>query len=293
MLDYVEPLYRPPAEAQSLIFQAALGCPNNTCAFCAMYKGRPYGEKPLEALFAEIDRCALAMPETARVFLADGDAMFMPFERLKKICDRLNRVLPALARISLYANSRSIIQKSADELRELCRLKLHTAYLGLESGSDPVLKMLVKADRAAHAVRAAELARESGLRLSVMVLIGAGGKGLSADHAAESARVLNAMQPPLLSMLTMIPVPGTRLFRHIEKGLFAPLSKKEVLLELRAVLAGLNLSRTVFRCNHTSNPLPLEGRLPRDKTRLLREIDAMLENRGFVDGECWASPFML
>jgi radical SAM superfamily enzyme YgiQ (UPF0313 family) len=293
MIDYVEPLYRPPAEAQSLIFQAALGCPNNTCVFCAMYKGRPYREKPLKDLFAEIDSCAQAMPETARVFLADGDAMFMPFERLKKICEKLNRVFPALARISLYANSLSMVRKSAAELRELFRLKLHTAYLGLESGSDRVLEMLVKADRAAHAVRAAKRARQSGIRLSVMVLTGAGGRNLSADHAAESARVLNAMQPPLLSMLTMIPVPGTRLFRHIEKGLFTPLSKKEVLLELRAVLAGLNLSRTVFRCNHTSNPLPLEGRLPRDKARLLREIDAMLENRDFLDGEFWASPFML
>jgi len=286
-------VYRPPAEADSYILRIADGCPNNSCAFCGMYKGRPYHEMDATAVESEIRKAGIAYPFIKRVFLADGDAMFLSYERLVNVAQQLNLSLPNLTRISLYANSISLCGKSLEELKTLKSLKLATAYLGLESGSDQVLALQHKRDRAEDAVKAAYLARESGIRLSVMALIGAGGRLLSSSHVLETARVLNIMQPPLLSLLTLIPVPGTPLQGLIKSGDFVPLNKAEVLMELREILARFELKSTVFRCNHTSNPLPLEGRLPKDKERLIATIDAMLKSCDPDDEEVWAEPWML
>jgi radical SAM superfamily enzyme YgiQ (UPF0313 family) len=215
------------------------------------------------------------------------------YGKLVHILEKLNVTFPHLARVNLYTNSSSIINKSRKEIEGLRALKLHTAYLGLESGSNKVLKNLKKIDCAEDAVQAAALARKCGLKLSVMLLIGAGGMMHSPDHIRESVRVLNEMEPPILSMLTMIPVPGTDLFRKVEKGEFIPLNKEAVLLELKSIISGLNLERTVFRCNHTSNPLPLEGRLPKDRKRLIGEIDEILKNEEFFGETVWTSPFLL
>ncbi len=286
-------VYRPPAEADSYILRIADGCPNNSCAFCGMYKGRPYREMDTTAVESEILKAGIAYPFIKRVFLADGDAMFLSYKRLVNIAQQLNYTLPNLTRISLYANSISLCGKSLEELKTLRSLKLSIAYLGLESGSDQVLALQRKQDRAEDAIKAAYLTRESNIRLSVIALIGAGGKSLSSSHALETAKVLNNMQPPLLSLLTLIPVPGTPLQGLIKSGNFMPLNKAEVLMELREIVANLELKSTVFRCNHTSNPLPLEGRLPKDKGKLLATIDKMLERDDLCDEEVWVEPWML
>lgn len=290
---YERPLYRPPAEAGSLIIRAAYGCPNNSCSFCGMYKDAPYRERPFDEVETEMRAAAGEWPDARRIFLADGDVMHLPFEKLKALMETANRFFPDLARISLYANSISILRKTPEELAALKSLKLHTAYVGLESGSDAVLERLRKKDRSGDAIRAAKITREAGIRLSVMILIGAGGKAGSEEHVRESVKLVNAIQPSLLSLLTLIPVPGTPLFREIREGRFTPLDKEEVLLELRSIISGLDLKKTVFRANHTSNPLPLEGRLGRDKERLLAEVEGWLENRAFLDNQEWANPFFL
>ena len=288
-----EPLFRPPAEADSLIFQVALGCPNNTCTFCGMYKGRRYTEKSLNQIEAEMQLAAKQYPQAHRIFLADGDAMHMEYAALLPILQAACSTFKNLARISLYANSISINGKSAEELAGLKAQKLHTVYVGLESGSDAVLAQLRKKDRAFDALKAAALLRNAGIRLSVMVLVGAGGRLQSADHVSSTVRLLNEMQPPLLSLLTMIPIPGTTLCNEIDKGRFVPLDKEGVLRELHSIIKGLNLHHTVFRANHTSNPLPLEGRLPKGRDSLLRQIDIMLSDKIFLNEENWADSFSL
>jgi radical SAM superfamily enzyme YgiQ (UPF0313 family) len=271
MIHYEEPLFRPPAEAESLIFQVARGCPHNTCRFCAMYKGVRYRVRAADEVAKEFAAAGACYPDTRRVFLADGDVLSLPFPRLRGMLEALNHHFPLLARVNLYANGRSIAAKSDAELAELRRLKLNTLYVGLETGDEDLLLAVDKRDTAAGMAEAVARAQAAGLKCSVMVLLGLGGKAGSARHAAQTAAVLNRMQPRLLSALRFVDVPGTAM-----PAGYAPVSEYEVIGELIDLLGGLALEKTVFRANHTSNPVPLEGRLPRDRDRLVAELRALL-----------------
>ena len=271
MIHYEEPLFRPPAEAESLIFQVARGCPHNTCRFCAMYKGVRYRVRAEDEVAKEFAEAAGRYPGTRRIFLADGDVMALPFPRLREMLESLNAHFPLLARVNLYANGRSIAGKSDAELAELRRRKLNTLYVGLETGDEDLLRAVDKRDTAAGMAEAVGRAQAAGLKCSVMVLLGLGGKAGSERHAAQTAAVLNRMQPRLLSALRFVDVPGTAMAAG-----YAPMSEYEVIVELIDLLNGLALEKTVFRANHTSNPVPLEGRLPKDRDRLVIELRALL-----------------
>ncbi len=273
-------LFRPPAEAASLILRVAEGCPWNNCTFCGMYKGVCYQAVPLAEVLGRISAAAAQAPETERVFLADGDALALPFEQLRDILDCLNACLPRLTRVSIYANGASILARTASELAILRTLKLHTLYMGLESGADSVLRNVKKRETAAEMVAAGKQAQACGLRMSVMVLTGLAGFAASADHAAATARALNAMQPRLVSVLRVIPVPGTALHGAWRAGRFTMLTEHAAVAELRLLLANLALCHTVFRANHTSNLVPLEGRLPKDQPRLVAALDVLLASGG-------------
>lgn len=268
---YEEPLFRPPAEAESLIFQVAFGCPHNTCRFCGMYKTVKYRLRPESEVLAEIAGEGVRHPETTRVFLADGDVMALPFDRLKTYLEALRAAFPRLCRVNVYANGSSILGKSATQLETLRKLKLHTLYMGLESGSQEVLDLFGKTERADEMISAVVTAQKLGFRCSVMILIGLGGQALREEHIRQTAFALNCMQPALLSALRFIPVPGLVL-----PDRYAPVTEFQAVEELRAILSLLDLNRTVFRANHTSNPIPLAGRFPHDKASLCRELSFQL-----------------
>ena len=267
---YVEPLFRPPAEAESLIFQVSCGCPHNGCRFCGMYKGVPYRVRPEAEISDEIRRAGRAYPEVRRVFLADGDAMALGFARLARILDELNAAFPRLVRVGLYANGGSVAGYRDGELAELRRLKLHTFYLGLETGMPELLAKVGKTERVETMIESVRRGQAAGLRASVMVLLGLGGRKYSCEHADRTAEAVNAMQPRLLSALRFVPVLGCP-FPEFEL-----LTEAEAVAELRRMAAGFRLEKTVFRANHTSNPLPLEARFPADRERLLAGLDAAL-----------------
>ena len=268
---YREPLFRPPAEAESLIFQVALGCPHNACRFCAMYKGVAYRVRPQDEVFDEFAQAARRYPDVRRVFLADGDVMALPFERLRGMLEALNRLFPHLARVNVYANGSSIADKRDGELAALRQLKLNTLYVGVESGDDDLLKKVCKGETAEGMCDAVRRAQSAGLTCSVMVLLGLGGREGSARHADATAALLNRMQPRLLSALRLIDVPGTQMYVG-----YRPLTEYEAVAELIRILRGLALEKTVFRANHTSNPVPLAGRLPKDRAALVGELEALL-----------------
>jgi len=270
-MQYMERLFRPPAEAESLIFQVALGCPHNTCRFCAMYKGVPYRVRPQEEVLAEFAQAARRHPGERRIFLADGDVMALSFERLRTLLEALNRLFPRLARVNLYANGSSIQAKSDAELETLRQLKLNTLYVGLESGDELLLKKMDKGETAAGMCRAVQRAQAAGLKGSVMVLLGIGGREGSARHAEATAALLNRMQPRLLSILRFVDVPGTKM----DEG-YQAVTEYEAVDELIRLLRGLELEKTVFRANHTSNPVPLEGRFPKDRERLVSLLESLL-----------------
>ncbi len=270
------PLYRPPAEANSVILQIDQGCPYNRCTFCRMYRDVPFHRRPMDEIQNIVKAESGRYRSAKRIFLADGDVMRRPFSELQQILVFLNESFPQLARVSLYANGSSIASKSDAELCALRRLKLHTLYMGMESGDEEVLKACCKGETAAGMVDACVRAQAAGLRMSVMLLLGLGGVAGSAEHAANSASAMNRMQPRLLSTLRVIPVPGTELYEDVRAGRFQQLTEYGAVQELRDLLDKLEINSTVFRANHTSNIVPLEGRLPRDKARLMTQLDALL-----------------
>ncbi len=277
MIRFEGTLYRPPSEAGSLILQATIGCSYNECTFCGMYRDKRFRVRPLAELEAEIEWARERFgPEVRKVFLADGDALVAKASFLSALLERLRAAFPNLRRVSCYASPQSLQVRSVAEMRALAALGLSLYYLGIESGHDEVLARLVKGVDAAEMVRVAAKASEAGVALSTMILLGAGGPALSLEHARASARVANAIQPRFLSTLIMTPVPDTPLFAAEQRGEHERVSDLEATRELRELVAGLELSGTIFRSNHASNALPLEGTLPRDKARLLAALDEAL-----------------
>lgn len=285
-------LYRPPGEADSLIIRIADGCPWNGCTFCGMYKGVKYHFQGLENAEREIFRHWKMWPDARRIFLADGDVMHLDFQTLETILISLNEKFPRLARVGVYANGASILGKTDDELRRLKELKLHTLYMGLESGDNETLKAVNKRETAEEMIEAGQRAQAAGLRMSVMILTGLAGEQHSGIHARTTADVLNQMQPRLLSALRLIPVPGTPLYGKKTVGRvpspgatpaegsgptkFQMLTEHAAMQELQELIAHLELNSTVFRADHSSNIIPLEARFPKDKSRLLTQLDALL-----------------
>ncbi len=282
MIRYEGVLYRPPSEAHSLILQATVGCSYNECAFCGMYRDRRFRVRPLRELLGEIEwaRDHLPPERVRKVFLADGDALVAKATFLQALLEALHGAFPHLRRVSCYASPQSLQVRSVAEMERLRQAGLTLYYLGIESGNDEVLARLVKGVDAGEMVRVARKAGEAGVTLSTMILLGAGGRGLSAPHARDSARVVNEIQPRFVSTLVMTPVEGTPLGAADERGEVDHMTPIELAAELRAFVAGLELRGSVFRSNHASNYLTLEGSLPKDKQALLLALDRVLAEPG-------------
>ena len=272
------PQFRPPAEANSLILQIDEGCPHNQCAFCGMYKHIPYRKRPIDEVMALISEQASRYPETRKIFLADGDVMVRPFSELQQTLEKIVQLFPHLIRVSAYTNGTSIISKTNSELAALKKLKLHTLYMGLESGDAETLKQMGKHETVKEMVEGGVKAQQAGLRMSVMILLGLGGQEHSRIHAEQTAEALNQMQPRLLSALRVIPVKGTKLYNDFRNGSFQMLTEYKVIEELKLLIECLDLTKTVFTANHSSNILPIEARLPRDKQTLVRNLQRLLES---------------
>jgi radical SAM superfamily enzyme YgiQ (UPF0313 family) len=274
---YEGAVFRPPSEAGSYLIQITYGCSHNKCTFCASYLDKPFRIRPEEEVLEDIAMAEVSLgPGVRRVFLCDGNALILKMDRLERILDRLDEAFPELQRVGAYANARDILKKSPEELRTLKEKKLGILYLGLESGSDEILADIDKGATAEEMTRAVRHAEENGLKTSVILILGIGGRAKSREHAEASARVANAMNPRFLSCLMLMLVPGTPLHEKHRRGEFETLSPEELLLELRILVEGLDLGGTVFRANHASNYLPLGGRFPKDKKSILAQIDRAL-----------------
>jgi len=268
---------RPPSEARSYILQITYGCSHNQCAFCGTYQQKPFRVRPLEQVLEDIELARIQLPHTRRVFLADGDALVLSMRRLLPVLEALAEAFPMLERVGIYANARDILRKSGGELELLRQKGLGIIYLGLESGSDEVLRRMNKGATAAEMVEAVHVLKRAGMLSSVIGILGLGGRDGSAEHAEATGKAVSAMDPDYFSLLTLMLVPGTELHRWWEKGEFRLLEAQEMLSELRAVLASTaGLTECVFRTNHASNYLPLAGTLDRDSERLLATLDEVL-----------------
>ena len=274
---YAEPLFRPPSEAESFILQATLGCSWNACTYCAMYRTKTYTVRPLPEVLAEIAWAGTHLGDEVRhVFVADGDPLAMPTEHWEPILRALAGAFPRLRRVATYATARNLLEKTPAELGRLRELGLSLLYIGPESGDDATLHRIAKGADAADHREAARKAREAGLEQSLIFLLGAGGVERSEAHARASGRLATAMDPRVLSPLTLTVVPGTPLDTLGRQGRFTLPNVPGLLQELRWFVEEAHPTGAIFRSNHASNYLPIGGRLPRDREAILAAIDAAL-----------------
>ena len=275
---YVEPVYRPPSEAESLILPVTNGCSWNKCTFCEMYTApqKRFRPRDEEEVLESIQRCGEQFGDgVKRVFLADGDAMTLSTRRLTTVLDAIRRDMPGVRRVSSYCLPRNVRKKSVAELRELKDLGLSLVYVGAESGDDEVLTRVNKGETFATTREALEKLREAGIKRSVMILNGLGGQVLSRQHALNSAALMNAAQPEFLATLVVsFPFGEERLRGNFPD--WEPLSVLGLLQEMQLFLSGLELNRTIFRSDHASNWLILKGTLGADKPQLLQELRAAI-----------------
>lgn len=291
-MQYYGDVYRPPSEAASLIIQVTLGCSHNTCAFCTMYKEKRFYNRPIEDVLKDLREIA-SLPygkRVKRIFLADGDALIRKTEELVIILDEITKLYPSCERITSYASPGSLLIKKPEELKTLREHGLAMVYLGLESGDDEVLKIMTKGFTSAQIVEGGLKAKAAGMQLSVTAIAGLGGKELSAQHAAGTARALSAMNPEYVGVLTLEIHDDTPLEQMVAQGNFRLLDSMEVLRETRDMISMMDCPGCVFRMNHASNYLNLRGTLNADKDAMINQIDMALSGKVNLRPE-WARGF--
>ncbi|MDH5446468.1 MAG: radical SAM protein [Gammaproteobacteria bacterium] len=278
--DYIEPMFRPPSEADSLIFQITNGCSWNKCAFCEMYTApqKKFSTRKEAEVFAEIETVAEAMPHVRRIFLADGDAMVLSTRRLLAILEKIQYHFPNLNRVSSYCLPRNVANKSVEELTELKEAGLALAYIGAESGDDELLKLIDKGETFSLTVDALQKLQQAGIKTSVMILNGLGGQNYTEQHAIHSAQLLNETQPNYLATLVVsFPFGQERFLEHFGDD-FRLLDQHGLFQEMHQFIQHTELKSTIFRSDHASNYLVLKGVLGRDKSSLLAKLDLALNH---------------
>jgi radical SAM superfamily enzyme YgiQ (UPF0313 family) len=266
---YEGQVYRPPSEADSYILQATIGCSWNHCTYCDMYRSKPFRVRALEEILSDLQAARLA-------FGGDEDALVMDLEHWEAILTTAREVFPRLRRVSAYATALNLTKKTPEALGRLRQLGLSLLYVGPETGDDLTFGRIAKGAGFGDHVVAARRAREAGMSLSAIFLLGVGGTERSRQHAEASARLITEMDPEFLSLLTLTVVPGTPLARLQERERFALPTVEGMLGELRTIVALAEPTDAVFRTNHASNYLPLSGQLPRDRDQILAVVDRAL-----------------
>lgn len=278
MINYNFPLYRPPAEANSIIIQATYGCSHNNCSFCSMYKGKKYEVRHLEEVYEEIDVLCKSYPDATKVFLADGDALSLKTDHLIELLRYLKKSFAKLRRVSVYATAQNLLEKTEEELELLQAHRLNLVYFGIETGNDALLKKINKGVNADELIHALNRASKAKIKTSATLILGLGGAEHTQAHIEDTAKIINNTSITYLSTLQLgleeeIKEKFTKHFDNFEE-----LNDYQVLDEQKRLLELLNPSnKVIFRSNHASNALHLAGTLPKDKDRLLQELHEALE----------------
>jgi len=278
-MKYEGMIFRPPSEAGSLILQVTVGCSYNRCTFCGAYQGKIFRVKSFEEVKEDIDEASASESRIQRVFLADGNALTIPQKDLIRILNYLKAKLRKLERVGIYANARDILQKDVEELKTLKGAGLGIIYLGLESGNREVLKRIKKNATVDQLIRAGRRVKESGILLSVTVILGIGGIEGSQAHAEDTGKVLSEMDPDFVGALSLMIVQGTPMEKEIETGRLILPSPFGLIQELETMIEHCQFTQCFFASNHASNYLPLRIRMPEEKEDALHRIREVLRRR--------------
>lgn len=264
-----------------------VGCSHNKCSFCGAYKDVLFKIKDLSVIERDLDYASRYFKNKKRVFLADGDCLIVPQKQLSNIFKSIHHHLPWVNKVSLYGNAKSIRNKSLEDLLVLKKHGLNRIYLGLESGHNEVLQNIQKGETSSSMIEAAQKVQRAKIFLSVTVLLGISGSVSAQQHAIETAKTLNEMMPQQVAALTYMVLPNTTLGKQVESGIFPLSTPKETLKELKVLLENIDINRSQFHANHASSYLPIQGRLPRDKMKMLAEIDQALKGDRELVPEYW------
>ena len=273
---YTYPLFRPPAEANNIIVQVTYGCSYNNCSFCSMYKDKKFQTRDINDIYKNIDLLSSNYPTASRVFLADGDALTLDTKTLVKILQYLNKKFVKLRRVSLYASAQNILAKSTDELQTLYENKLKLVYFGIETGDNTVLKKITKGVSKEDMIEALNKVSQSGIKISATVILGIAGKNYTKQHITNTADIINKTTINYLSTLQLGLEDDVieKFYKHFDD--FIPLNDLETLDEQKRFIEQINsTNQVIFRSNHASNALHLKGTLPKDKNRLLEELNVV------------------
>ncbi|QTA90040.1 radical SAM protein [Desulfonema magnum] len=275
---YEGPIYRPPSEANSLLIQATAGCPHNRCTFCMIYKNGPrFKIRKNKDIKEDISEAREIYGEYVRtLFFPAGNTIAMKTDDLCEICSFARKTFPHLERITVYGSSQFIHKKGLEDLKRLAEAGLSRIHVGLESGDDVILKRIRKGTHSLQQTEAGKWIMEAGMELSMYVILGIGGKDRTEPHAIETAKVLNNVEPDFIRLRTLVPKINTPLLEEIEKGEFQPLGPHEVLKETGLLIENLE-ARSYLASDHYTNYINLEGRLPREKTKFLEQINMSLK----------------
>ncbi len=278
-MDLQGTVIRPPSEAGSILLQVSLGCTHNKCTFCGAYPDKSFTIKDRWTVSNDIRFAARNFRHIRKVFLCDGDALSLPQKLVESILMEIRETLPWVTRVASYGSANGLRRKSDAELRRLRELGLGMVYMGLESGDDVVLAAMNKGCDVASIVKQGKRIMGAGLKLNVTVINGLGGRKRSLTHARETARALNRLQPQQAAALSLMLIPGTPLAQAQKNGEFELPDPMEMVIELREMVAGLALERSLFLANHSSNHMPFRARMPRDRENVLRTLDSVLDGR--------------
>lgn len=272
-MEYEGIVYRPPSEARSLIIQVTVGCAHNRCTFCNMYREKKFRIRSREEIMADLDECrAYYGPLVRRVFFADGDALVVQTELLLELLAYVRRCFPAVERISAYGTARDVLRKSEEELKELAAAGLELIYLGAESGDDAVLAHIQKQVTAAELSEAGQKLKRCGLKTSVTLISGLGGRKGIQSHAVKSAELINKMNPEYASFLTLRLYEGTKMNEEVKHGEMELITPDEIVEEMELFLETIDSPGTIFRTNHASNYVVLAGTFNEDIPGMLKQL---------------------
>ncbi|PRR80138.1 coproporphyrinogen III oxidase [Clostridium liquoris] len=276
-MEYEGIVYRPPSEAYSLIIQVTIGCAHNKCSFCSMYKNKKFRIRSLKEIFHDLEEGKNYYRRIDKIFLADGDALCLPTDHLKSILIKIKELFPQCNRVGIYATPKDILRKSLEDLQELRELGLGIIYMGLESGSEEILKDINKGVTQKEMIEAGKKVKKSGIPLSLTVISGIGGKDKLYNHGVETGKVISEINPDFIGLLTLMLEPGTEITDKVASGEFNLLTPEEVMLETKVLLQNTEVTNCIFRSNHASNYVSLKGTLPFDKDKLIHTIDEILK----------------
>jgi len=275
---YEGTVIRPPSEGRSYILQCTIGCSHNRCTFCVTFKNKKYRVRSMQEILADIGMAQQYYGDIEKVFLADGDALAMETSQLQEILAALHDAFPSLRHVGTYASPTAILAKSMDDLILLREAGINIVYMGVETGDRVLLEEIRKGVTYEQMVEAGLKVRSAGILLSVTIILGLAGRTAKAlEHARNTAKILNEINPDYLSALTLMLRPGTEMRRKAERGEFILPNEFEILDELRIIIEGLNVQGTEFRSNHASNYLPIGGSLPKDKEKILALIQHIID----------------